>query len=62
MSLEYIRKTYQVPAKRGAHVIANGDPGVITGSRGAYLRIRVEGRTKIRCYHLTWAMEYLSKS
>lgn len=61
MSLEYIRKTYNVPAKRGAHVIANGEPGVITGARGAYLRIRVEGRKKIGFYHPTWEMQYSSQ-
>lgn len=62
MSLEYIRKTYLVPAKRGVNVIANGDCGVITGARGAYLRIRVEGRKKTGFYHPTWQMQYLLKT
>jgi hypothetical protein len=62
MSLEYIRKTYQVPAKRGVHVIANGQPGVITGARGAHLRVRVEGTKKIRFYHPAWEMQYLPET
>ena len=59
MSLEYIRNTYLVAAKRGTRVVANGEAGVITGGRGAYLRIRIEGRKKTGFYHPTWEMQYL---
>ena len=44
ISMEYIRAYYKVPAKKGQKVLALGNLGVITGARGAHLRIRLEGR------------------
>jgi hypothetical protein len=48
MSMEHIRKHYGVPAKRGGKVRFTPDgnrhlahEGVIVGSRGAYLKIRM---------------------
>jgi len=44
MSMETIRNQYCVPAKRGMRVsVYNGKSGVITGSRGMQLRIRIDG-------------------
>ncbi|KTC71467.1 hypothetical protein Lqui_2124 [Legionella quinlivanii] len=60
MSMQYIRRYYKVPAKRGQKVIANGQLGVITGSRGAYLRIRLEKEKKSSLYHPIWEMQYCS--
>lgn len=61
--MEYIRRHYQVPAKRGALVEirggSNGDvcfTGQIVGSRGARLRVRVGAR--IGTYHPTDNIEY----
>ena len=62
MSLEYIRKVYSVPAKRGTQVIAHGESGVITGAQGSQLRIRIEGIKRIRFYHPTWEMQYLTEA
>jgi hypothetical protein len=49
MSMQYIRKTYAVPAKRGAEIVYYGGGcdlvGVITGSSGAL--------------HPTWCVRYL---
>lgn len=64
MSLEYIRRTYKVPAKRGARVRYQGGQseameGGITGSRNAYLRIRFDGHKRSLQCHPTWNMEYL---
>lgn len=65
MSLEYIRKTYGVPAKRGAPVrYTTGNGHVMTGqilsASGQYLRVRFNGHTRpMRC-HPTWQMEYLA--
>lgn len=66
MSLEYIRTTYRVPATRGARVqYDGGDPdecpklGTITGSRGAHLRIKMDGNRRSGIYHPTWSMTYL---
>lgn len=60
MSMEYIRRAYNVPAKRGALVTFQGKPGVITGSRGAYLRIRLDGEKRAGIYHPTWEIEYIA--
>lgn len=59
--MAYIRRTYNVPAKRGVRVrhAGHGD-GVIVGSRGQCLRVRLDGENRSRTYHPTWAMEYLT--
>jgi hypothetical protein len=66
MSMKYIRNTYKVPAKRGGLVrmvppggAAFAESGVITGARGAYLRVRMAGEKRSRLYHPTWCIEYL---
>lgn len=66
MSMEYIRKHYGVPAKRGGRVRYTPDgnrylahEGVIVGSRGAYLRVRMGAEKNAGTYHPTWDMEYL---
>jgi len=66
MSMEYIRKTYGVPAKRGARVRFTPDgnrhlshEGVIVGARGAYLRVRMGDEKSAGTYHPTWEMKYL---
>lgn len=61
MSMKYIRDTYKVPAKRGMKVIADGEPGKIVGSHGAYLRIKLDFKKKPLPFHPTWHMEYLTK-
>lgn len=62
MSMEYIRRTYGVPAKRGMTVTICGD-GVrfqarIVGSRGQYLRLWIPGGKRSHLYHPTDALEY----
>lgn len=59
MSLADIRGYYKVPAFRGARVKALQRPGTITGSDGAYIRVRLDGEKLARAYHPTWCMEYL---
>ena len=58
MSMEYIRKTYNVPAKRGMRIRFCGRYGVIVGSLGARLRARVDGMG-IVSLHPTWEMLYM---
>ena len=64
MSMEYIRKYYGVPAKRGGKVkIINQKVGVqfagiITGSKDAYLRISIN-RQRSGLYHPTDNIVYL---
>jgi hypothetical protein len=64
MSIPYIRKTYGIPARQGARVRyrhPNGVEveGVITGSRGAYLKILLEGYIRPLLFHPTWNLNYL---
>ncbi|MCU1318096.1 MAG: hypothetical protein JWN63_3418 [Candidatus Acidoferrum typicum] len=66
MSLSRIRDFYEVPAYRGARVryVAYDTPreGVITGSRGMYVRIRLDGETRAGNFHPTWKVEYPSET
>lgn len=61
MSIEYIRKTYKVPAKVGGKIIFEGHPGIITGTNGPHLRIRLDDEKRSGYYHPTWNIEYLEK-
>lgn len=69
MSMDYIRRTYGVPAKRGMRVTYTPDldlwpsyEGVIVGSRVGYLRVRVvrplNWRGAILTIHPTWRVGY----
>lgn len=58
MSMEYIRRTYGVPAKRGMRVVIDGKPGRIVSSMGGYLRVRLDGELRPSNYHPTWRVEY----
>jgi len=63
MSFPWIRKNYGVPAKIGQRVeYTGGDApqfGTIRGSKGAYLRIRLDGGQRLGLYHPTWELRYL---
>ena len=56
--MDYVRRMYGVPAKRGGLVRYEGKTGKIVGSRGNYLRIRLDGEKRIRSYHPT-DVEYI---
>ncbi len=67
MSMEYIRKTYKVPAKRGGEIRYTGNKSgpvlmKIIGSKGQYLKCRIidgfYGGIEI-LLHPTWEIEYL---
>lgn len=62
MSMDYIRRTYGVPAKRGMTVTIRGDgtqfQARIVGSRGQYLRLWISGGKRSHLYHPTDALEY----
>ena len=58
MSMDYVRRTYSVPAKRGGRIKFEGKPGVITSARGGGLRIRLDGEKHSVPVHPTWEMEY----
>lgn len=63
MSMDYIRKTYGVPAKRGGRVEYSGAGrplmGTITGTEGAHLRIRLDCHKHALCFHPAWKLRYL---
>ena len=66
MSLEYVRKYYGVPAKRGGRVEYTGDDkpelGTICGASGAHLSIRLDGKKHPMPFHPTWKLRYLSSA
>lgn len=68
MSLKYIRRTYDVPAKRGARVKFTPDTrdkpehGKIVGAHGALLRVRMDGAKLTTLCHPTWQIEYTAPS
>lgn len=65
MSMDYIRRSYGVPAKRGARVSFSGNIGrtpligTIIGSSGARLLVLFDGEANRRVLHPTWELEYL---
>jgi len=59
--MKYIRGAYNVPAYRGRRVAYMGKMGVITGSRGHYLRIRLDGEKYSCNYHPTYEIDYSPK-
>ena len=62
MSLEYIRNYYGVPAKRGMKVKFFNKSSIIVGSRGAYLKIRLDGERDSKPYHPTYELEYVGST
>lgn len=67
MAIADIRESRGVPAKGGGRVRYSGAPdgvareGVIVGSRGGYLLIRLDGDKNARTYHPTWELEYIQE-
>lgn len=67
MSMDYIRKTYDVPAKRGGRVeytTSHGSKvtkGTITGARGGHLYIKLDGWNHSLRFHPTWNLKYLDE-
>lgn len=65
MSLEYIRLSYGVPAKRGARVEFTGNlekphmRGTLVGARGQYVRVKMDGEKRFWTLHPTWELRYL---
>lgn len=63
MSMEYIRRMYNVPAKRGMRVRFVGPcvqfDGTIVSSRGGYLRVRSDDNNWVYTLHPAWNVQYL---
>jgi hypothetical protein len=63
MSMEWIRKNYGVPAKRGGRVEYTGEGrpelGTIRSARGSHLQIQLDGVKHTMPFHPTWRLRYL---
>lgn len=64
MSMDYIRRTYNVPAKRGAKVEYLASDGelvkaTIVGSSNGRLLVRLGSNKHTTLMHPTWALKYL---
>lgn len=60
--LEWIRKTYNVPAKRGMRIRFMGNEyGTILSGKHGRLRVRFDGQKIIAALHPTWELEYSPK-
>jgi hypothetical protein len=62
--MEWIRKAYGVPAKRGGRVIYSGsgkdEYGTIVSANGGHLNIRLDGAKHALPFHPTWELRYLA--
>lgn len=63
MSLEYIRKCYNVPAYEGQRVTFLKDAAVIVGASNQYLTLHFDGEEKPDSgrFHPTWEIVYLGQ-
>lgn len=59
---DYIKEYYNVPADEGVKVRFESKPGVITGSLGAHILVKLDGESESRPYHPTWHMEYVDNT
>ena len=68
VSMDYIRRNLRRTAAEtrrpaAVHGWAQRRPrwGLSSGARGAYLRVRMDGETRIRTLHPTWRVKYLKR-
>ncbi len=63
MSMGWVRRTYNVPAKRGGRVEYTGGRlsqfGTILSVDGPHLMIRLDGSKHAMPFHPTWELRYL---
>lgn len=61
MSMEQIRRSRRVPAKRGKRIRYTHEDrlGTIKSARGGYLRILLDGDRHPKTFHPTWMIDYL---
>lgn len=57
MSMEYVRRCYGVPAKRGMAVRVDGKRGIIVRA-SHYIHVRFDGQKRSVPCHPTWRVEY----
>lgn len=63
MSMAWVRKRYNVPARRGMRVRYTGcgknELGTIRSASGGHLNIQLDGIRHTMPFHPTWELEYL---
>ena len=62
MSMDYIRKAYGVPAKRGGRIRYTGKDNPELGTivwASTHLHVRMDSTKMILIFHPTWQIEYL---
>lgn len=61
--MEWVRRNYRVPARRGGRVeyLGNGSTieGTIRSARGGYVYIQLDGDRHSLPFHPTWKLRYL---
>ena len=61
--MEWVRRNYGVPAKRGGRVEYTGDGrpklGTIRSASGGHLAIQLDGILHTMPFHPTWELRYL---
>lgn len=57
-STEWIRRTYDVPARHRMRIEYDGKPATIVGTRGPYLAFRIDGEKHITWDHPTYLVVY----
>ena len=64
MSMDYIRRRFGGPARRGGRIAwgtaEKAARGTIVGTRGLLLRVRMDGSGMTHSLHPTWMLVYLS--
>lgn len=56
--MEWIRRTYDVPARHGMRIEYDGQPATITGAGGGYLRFRIDGEKRVTTGHPCYRIVY----
>lgn len=56
---EYVRRYYDVPARRGGRIVFDGKPATVVGFADARLLVRLDGEEETVPIHPTWEVEYL---
>ena len=57
-TMEWIRRTYDVPARHGMRIEYDGKPATIVGAGGGYLRFRIDGEKRRTVGHPCYRIVY----
>lgn len=57
-TMEWIRRTYDVPARHGMRIEFDGKPATIVGAGGGYLRFRIDGEKHRTVGHPCYRIVY----